>query len=48
MKDWMYNLIAFLIVVAVFAGAIFFAKWWFNFVLASDYPDWVKYLLLRG
>lgn len=42
-----YEFIALLIIVAVFVAAIFFAKWYFGAVMASDYPDWVKYLLLR-
>jgi hypothetical protein len=42
-----YEFIALLIFVAVCVAAIFFAKWYFDAVLASDYPNWVKYLLLR-
>lgn len=43
-----YKFIAWLIIAATFVVAIFFAKWYFNAVIASDFPDWVKYLLLRG
>ena len=43
-----YELIALLIVIVMFAVCILFARWYFGAVMASDFPDWVKYLLLRG
>lgn len=48
MKDWMAHAIAIAVIVVVFVLCALLGRWWFNWVLASDYPDWVKYLLLRG
>lgn len=42
-----YDFIALLIIAAMMVGMVFLARWHFTAVLASDFPDWVKYLLLR-
>ena len=44
MKYWQAEIIGGLIVIV---AAIIFTKWRFDAVMASDIPDWVKYLLLR-
>ena len=48
MKDLKYDLIALLLIAAVFVGAIFLYKWLFNTVMATGWPDWVKVLILAG
>ena len=41
------DLLVFLICVGIIAGSIFFSKWVFESVMASDWPDWIKYVILR-
>ena len=48
MKDWMAHVIAISIIIVVIVLCALLCRWWFNAVMASDYPDWVKYMLLRG
>lgn len=48
MKDWMAAVVAIAVIVVVIVLCALCARWWFHWVLASDFPDWVKYLLLRG
>ena len=35
------------IVIGIAIGAALFSKWVFASVMATDWPDWVKYVILR-
>lgn len=39
--------IAYLILTVVLILAILFTKWVYQAVMATDWPDWVKYLILH-
>lgn len=41
------HIIGLLVVVAVAIGCIALSAWIFNAVMASDMPDWLKYILLK-
>jgi len=41
------ELLGILIWIGIIAGSIFFTKWIFESVMATDWPDWVKYVILR-
>ena len=42
-----HKIVVLLIIIALTVALVFFTRWYFNAVLASGLPDWVKYLLLR-
>ena len=42
-----YEFVAFLIYIGIAIGCIALSIWLFNIIMASDMPDWLKYLLLR-
>ena len=42
-----YDVLVILSILIVLAGGIFFSKWFFEVVIESDMPDWVKYMLLK-
>lgn len=48
MKNWMVSLVVIAAILALCVLGVILGLRWFDFVLASDFPDWVKYLLLRG
>lgn len=33
--------------IGVAVGCIFLGKWVFELIMASDMPDWLKYMLLK-
>lgn len=41
------GIISILIIVVLFALTTALSAWIFNTVMASDMPDWLKYLLLK-
>jgi hypothetical protein len=41
------HIVGLLIVLAVAVGSIALSAWIFNAVMASDMPDWLKYILLK-
>lgn len=41
--DWLVILIYLLIAI----GCIALSAWLFNVIMASDMPDWLKYMLLK-
>jgi uncharacterized membrane protein len=45
MNKYDFLVIAFLI--GVLIGCIFLGKWLFEVIIASDLPDWVKYMMLK-
>jgi hypothetical protein len=45
MNKWELLVVLFYIGVAV--GCIALGAWLFNVVMASDMPDWLKYILLK-
>ena len=45
MNKWEVLVILFYIGVAV--GCIFLGKWFFELIINSDMPDWLKYMLLK-
>ena len=46
MRGWKYDLIALFIVSVMAVVWVFSVRWFFELVIASDCPDWVKYLIL--
>ena len=41
----------FIIVIAIIifiSLGIIFSRWWFDFIINSDLPDWLKWLFLKG
>lgn len=47
MKNFIYALIYILIPIITGVIVVLLCKWIFNAVMATDWPDWVKYLILR-
>jgi hypothetical protein len=45
MNKW--ELLVFLFYIGVAVGCIALGTWLFNVIMASDMPDWLKYILLK-
>lgn len=45
--DFIFILMGLLIVLVVAVGCMALSAWIFNAVMASDMPDWLKYVLLK-
>ena len=45
MKRIIIIVIAFMILTIL---GIVFSKWWFDLIVNSDMPDWLKWLFLKG
>ena len=42
-----YDWLAILIYLVICVGCIAFSAWLFNVIMASNMPDWLKYILLK-
>ena len=42
-----YDILVILFYLLVTVGIIFLGKWLFEVIMASDMPDWLKYMLLK-
>lgn len=48
MKNFIYAFVHIMLPIFVVVLALLLCRWMFNAVMATDWPDWVKYLILRG
>lgn len=42
-----YDVLVIIFYLVVIVGCIFLGKWLFETIMASDMPDWLKYMLLK-
>ena len=42
-----YEILVILFYLGVAVGCVFLGKWLFEVIMASDMPDWLKYMLLK-
>ena len=42
-----YHLFKILVAFATITAVLVCGKLWFDFIISSDMPDWLKYLLLK-
>lgn len=42
-----YEVLVILFYLGIIVGCIFLGKWFFELIISSDMPDWLKYMLLR-
>lgn len=47
MKDPIDSIVVFIVLLIAFAITIFASKWVFETVMASDLPNWLKFMILR-
>jgi hypothetical protein len=45
MRKWEFLVILFYLGLVV--GIIFLGKWFFELIMSSDMPDWLKYMILK-
>lgn len=45
MNKW--DVLVFLFIIGITVGCIFLGKWFFELIINSDMPDWLKYMLLK-
>lgn len=49
MKDFLWWMLAYILIpILVGVVVILLCRWTFNAVMSTDWPNWVKYLILRG
>lgn len=48
MKNFISAFIHIMLPILVIVLGILLCRWMFNAVMVTDWPDWVKYLILRG
>ena len=45
MSKW--DVLVILLYIGIIVGCIFLSKWFFEVVMGSNMPDWVKYMILK-
>lgn len=42
-----FDILMFFVCLGTAVGCIFLGKWFFEVIMSSDMPDWVKYMMLK-
>lgn len=42
-----FDILMIFVYLGTFVGCIFLGKWFFELIMSSDMPDWLKYMFLK-